>query len=84
MSTSHLDLQVVVYGFLVGDPSPLEDPDDDHQRKLEIGLRPRFPNGDIAEDEGRFLDWSRGFIDTLFVDYKHSQRWRCEFCGIYS
>ena len=74
-----LDLLIIVYGSAAGDPT-----DDSRygadQRRAEVKLSPRVP-AEIAGNMRRMQDWAQDVVSGLGLELKHSQQWRCEFCG---
>jgi len=52
-----------------------------NQRRVEIEIRPVIPEG-IRGKLGLMEEWSNSLILVISPDFKHTNAWDCEICGM--
>lgn len=77
-----VDLLLIAYSSSEDDPNNDSRFSGQDQRRVEVKLAPRVP-AEIAGNMRKMTEWSRGKVNEIVLDIKHSQRWHCEFCGEY-
>lgn len=83
MSGQVLDLTIIVYGSSENDPNDDSRFSGYNQRRVELEFRPPVPKADMLGNVDRMMTWAKWSIIELLQDIKHSQKWHCEFCGMF-
>ena len=74
-----VELLIIAYGSKKGDPTD-NSRYGSHQRRVEVTFGPHVPM-ELAGNMRRMQMWANGLVQGLMLEMKHSQQWRCEFCG---
>ena len=73
-----MHLLVILYGSRKREEVSL-DRFGEHQRRVEIDMRPRLPRPGMTPLE--ISQWAHHFVGVNYQSFKHSQKWHCEYCG---